>query len=123
MKGEAERGGGGEGTPDENKARAWRGRHSGQRRLQPPPTANPLLKDLACILPLYEWLSLGDGGIGAVETAIRNRSISGLTSNICSNRGCGGGGDGHTEKLCCWVDLYSEYYSPKTILQVLPLAY
>lgn len=38
---------------------------------------NPIHENRACILPLYEWLSLGDGGIGAVETAMGIRSVSG----------------------------------------------
>lgn len=62
---------------DLNEARASREQHPGQRRPQSPPMAKPLHDNLACILPLYEWLSLGCGEIGAVETAIRNRSISG----------------------------------------------
>lgn len=60
-----------------NESRESREQHPEQRRPKSPPIANPDHKHLACILPLYEWLSLGNGDIGAVETAIRNRSISG----------------------------------------------
>lgn len=67
---------------DENKAQAPWGLHPEQRRLRSPPAADPLDENLACILPLYEWLSLGDGGIGAVEAAFRNRSVSGQSPQI-----------------------------------------
>lgn len=75
--------GGGDRMADLDEARASRERQPEQRRSQSPSIANPLHENLACILPLYEWLSLGDGEIDAVETAIRNRSISGqFTSNM-----------------------------------------
>jgi len=41
---------------------------------------SPLHENRACILPLYEWLALGDGGISAVETAIGCRSVSGQSA-------------------------------------------
>lgn len=52
--------------------------------------ANPMSKNRACILPLYEWLSLGDGAIGAVDTAIGCRSVSGQFSSS-RNSGCAQG--------------------------------
>lgn len=78
-------GGGGGGTADPNEAQASPAWHPEERRPQSSPTAKPLHDHLACILPLYEWLSLGDGEIGAVETAIRNRSISGqfIINRLC----------------------------------------
>lgn len=60
-------------------------RHSQlQHRHQQPPKALHENRACICILPLYEWLSLGDGGIGAVETAIGHRSISGQMSSETS---------------------------------------
>eukprot|EP00752_Nemacystus_decipiens_P004479 g4091.t1 len=67
---------GGNAMADLNEAPASRERHPGQERPPSPSMAKSIYENLACILPLYEWLSLGDGEIGAVETAIRNRSIS-----------------------------------------------
>lgn len=75
---------GGDGIADVNDSRASREQHLQQRRPQSPSVATPLHENLACILPLYEWVSLGDGEIGGVETAIRNRSISGqFTETRC----------------------------------------